>query len=67
MLRVLVYEAPAMEADPRRVPAMFDANVFGIFDVISAFTPLLLATVLSLPYLPIIINTASILPEYCIH
>jgi 1-acylglycerone phosphate reductase len=56
-----VYEAPAIEADARRVRAMFDANVFGVFDMVSAFTPLLLATVPESPHPPIIINTASVL------
>lgn len=56
-----MYEAPAIEADPRRVRAMFDANVFGVFDVISAFTPLLLAAVPESSHPPIIINTASVL------
>ncbi|KAL2853558.1 hypothetical protein BJX68DRAFT_274754 [Aspergillus pseudodeflectus] len=40
-----MYEAPAIEADPARVRAMFDANVFGLFDMVTAFTPLLLAAV----------------------
>jgi 1-acylglycerone phosphate reductase len=61
MLRSLVYEAPAIEADPRRVRAMFDANVFGVFDVISAFTPLLMATIPETPHPSIIVNTASVL------
>jgi 1-acylglycerone phosphate reductase len=61
MLSILVYEAPAIEADPRRVRAMFDANVFGVFDVISAFTPLLLAAIPSSSHPPIIVNTASVL------
>ncbi|KAJ0413304.1 hypothetical protein BJY00DRAFT_306411 [Aspergillus carlsbadensis] len=38
-----MYEAPAIEADPTRVRQMFDANVFGLFDMVTAFTPLLLA------------------------
>ncbi|KAL3452083.1 hypothetical protein BJX65DRAFT_293284 [Aspergillus insuetus] len=38
-----MYEVPAIEADPARVRAMFDANVFGLFDMVTAFTPLLLA------------------------
>ena len=61
MLRALVYEVPAIEADPRRVRAMFDANVFGVFDMVSAFTPLLLASVQELSHPPIIVNTASVL------
>ncbi|KAJ9156584.1 Glucose/ribitol dehydrogenase [Pleurostoma richardsiae] len=56
-----LYEAPAVESDPRRVRGMFDANVFGLFDMISAFTPLLLAAVPDSRDPPTIINTASIL------
>ncbi|KAJ5668112.1 Glucose/ribitol dehydrogenase [Penicillium maclennaniae] len=59
-----MYEVPAIEADPSRVRQMFDANVFGLFDMVSAFSPLLLASISSgsnrqTP--PTIINTSSIL------
>ncbi|KAL3492779.1 hypothetical protein BJX62DRAFT_224356 [Aspergillus germanicus] len=40
-----IYEAPAIEADRARIHAMFDANVFGLFDMVTALTPLLLAAV----------------------
>ncbi|OLN86608.1 NADPH-dependent 1-acyldihydroxyacetone phosphate reductase 4 [Colletotrichum chlorophyti] len=56
-----LYEAPAIEADPVRVRAMFDANVFGLFDMVSEFTPLLLAAVSDSNHPPTIINTASVL------
>lgn len=57
-----MYEAPAIEADPARVRSMFDANVFGLFDMVSAFTPLLLAsTINSTRNPPLIINTSSVL------
>jgi len=59
-----VYEIPAIEADSTRVRKMFDTNVFGVFDMINAFIPLLLASATdengSRPP-PTIINTASIL------
>jgi 1-acylglycerone phosphate reductase len=56
-----MYEAPAIEADPTRTRAMFDANVFGLFDMVSAFTPLLLASASNTQTPPVIINTSSIL------
>ncbi|KAK7723444.1 hypothetical protein SLS63_008856 [Diaporthe eres] len=56
-----LYEAPAIEADSARVRSMFDANVFGLFDMVSAFTPLLLAAVPSSKQPPTIVNTASVL------
>ncbi|KAH7112090.1 hypothetical protein B0J11DRAFT_542641 [Dendryphion nanum] len=56
-----MYEIPAIEADPTRVRAMFDANVFGVFDMTSAFAPLLLAAVKDKSNPPTIINTASVL------
>lgn len=55
-----VYEAPAIEADPARVRKMFDTNVFGVFDMVQAFTPLLLASVSDSRPPPTIINTSSI-------
>ncbi|KAL4860774.1 hypothetical protein BDV12DRAFT_204701 [Aspergillus spectabilis] len=58
----IVYEAPAIEADPARIRTMFDTNVHGLFNMVSAFTPLLMASGSvqnSVP--PVIINTASIL------
>ncbi|KAJ5242338.1 Glucose/ribitol dehydrogenase [Penicillium citrinum] len=56
-----MYEAPAIEADPARTRAMFDANVFGLFDMVSTFTPLLLASASNTQKPPVIINTSSIL------
>jgi|SRR5690242_1650604 len=56
-----VYEAPAIEADPNRVRNMFNANVFGVFDMVSAFTPLLMAAKKDVSQPPTIINTASVL------
>ncbi|RKK85979.1 hypothetical protein BFJ68_g17193 [Fusarium oxysporum] len=55
-----LYEAPAIEADPARVRSLFDTNVFGLMEVVMAFTPLLLASVSS-NYVPTIINVASVL------
>jgi 1-acylglycerone phosphate reductase len=55
-----VYEAPAVEADPARVRSLFDTNVFGLMEVVTAFTPLLLASV-SPNYAPTIVNVASVL------
>jgi 1-acylglycerone phosphate reductase len=56
-----VYETPSIEADSARVRKMFDTNVFGVFDMVNAFIPLLLASVDSPSRPPTIINTASIL------
>lgn len=56
-----VYEAPAIEADPARIRGMFDTNVFGLFDMVSAFTPLLLASASNSSTPPVIINTSSVL------
>lgn len=56
-----MYEAPAIEADSGRVRAMFDANVFGVFDMVMAFTPLLLAAFSDPNNPPTIVNTASVL------
>ncbi|KAH7175099.1 uncharacterized protein B0J16DRAFT_349545 [Fusarium flagelliforme] len=55
-----LYEAPAVEADPARVRSLFDTNVFGLMEVVTAFTPLLLASV-SNNYAPTIVNVASVL------
>ncbi|KAH7160981.1 hypothetical protein EDB81DRAFT_879325 [Dactylonectria macrodidyma] len=35
-----LYEAPAIEADSARVRSLFDANVFGLMEMVTAFTPL---------------------------
>ncbi|CAG8904090.1 unnamed protein product [Penicillium egyptiacum] len=56
-----MYEAPAIEADPARIRGMFDTNVFGLFDMVSAFTPLLLASTINPATPPVIINTSSVL------
>ncbi|KOC08252.1 hypothetical protein AFLA70_285g001631 [Aspergillus flavus AF70] len=55
-----LYEAPAIEADPSRVRALFNTNVFGLMEVTTAFTSLLLASVSS-DFSPIIVNVASVL------
>ncbi|KAL6918511.1 hypothetical protein FSST1_010006 [Fusarium sambucinum] len=55
-----LYEAPAIEADPARVRALFDTNVFGLMEVVTAFTPLLLASVAP-GKAPTIVNVASVL------
>lgn len=58
----VVYEAPAIEADPQKVRNMFDTNVFGLFDIVATFTPLLIAaTTRNSSYKPTIVNVASIL------
>lgn len=57
----LVYEAPALEADPVSVRKMFDTNVFGLFDVVAAFAPLLIAAAPNSHNAPTIVNVASIL------
>ncbi|KAK1640592.1 putative short-chain dehydrogenases/reductase [Colletotrichum phormii] len=56
-----LYEAPAVEADSHRTRQMFDANVFGLFDMVTAFTPLLLAAVSTSSSQPTIVNVASVL------
>lgn len=56
-----MYEAPAIEADITRIRDMFDTNVFGLFNMVSAFTPLLLASISHSRLPPTIINTASLL------
>jgi 1-acylglycerone phosphate reductase len=40
---------------------MYDTNVFGLFDMVSTFTPLLIASKSSQTMPPVIINTSSIL------
>ncbi|KAH7095145.1 hypothetical protein FB567DRAFT_21444 [Paraphoma chrysanthemicola] len=57
----LMYEAPAIEADSATTRRMFETNVFGVFEMISTFTPLLIAAVGDAKHPPTIINTASIL------
>ncbi|KIL86213.1 hypothetical protein FAVG1_10610 [Fusarium avenaceum] len=57
----MMYEAPAIEADQKQVQNMFNTNVFGLFDMVNAFNPLLLASVSGSSTPPTIINTASIL------
>lgn len=56
-----MYEVPVIEADTTHTRAMFDANVFGLFDMVSTFTPLLLSSASNTQTPPIIINTSSIL------
>lgn len=58
---IKVYEAPAIEADRARVRSLFDTNVLGLFDMVQAFTPLLLAAVPISKQPPTIVNTASVL------
>ncbi|CAI6095952.1 unnamed protein product [Clonostachys chloroleuca] len=55
-----MYEAPSVEADAARVRQMFDTNVFGLFDVVQVFTPLLIAAVDGSRPAPTIVNVASI-------
>ncbi|UPK94971.1 hypothetical protein LCI18_005906 [Fusarium solani-melongenae] len=55
-----MYEAPALEADPIRIRQMYDTNVFGLFDMVTAFTPLLIAAVPNAGQKPTIVNVASI-------
>ncbi|KAL5338120.1 hypothetical protein BJX70DRAFT_388832 [Aspergillus crustosus] len=55
-----MYEAPAIEADATVIREMFDANVFGLFNVITAFTPLLIAATASKGPQPTIANVGSI-------
>ncbi|KAG2420158.1 hypothetical protein HFD88_004958 [Aspergillus terreus] len=57
----IMVEAPAIEADPARIRTMFDTNVFGLFDMVTAFTPLLLSANSSKGAPPLIINTSSVL------
>lgn len=61
LVQLAVYEAPALEADPVRIRQMYDTNVFGLFDVVAAFTPLLIAAVPNADHTPTIVNVASIL------
>jgi 1-acylglycerone phosphate reductase len=56
-----VYQRPAIEADPAAVRQMFNTNVFGLFEMVTAFTPLLLASVKDKQLPPTIVNVASIL------
>lgn len=56
-----LYEAPAIEADPVRVRRLFDANVFGLMDVVTTFAPLLIASAPGASKTPTIVNVASIL------
>ncbi|KAJ0166506.1 NADPH-dependent 1-acyldihydroxyacetone phosphate reductase [Colletotrichum tanaceti] len=58
-----MYEAPAIESDPQQVRKMFDANVFGLFDVVTAFAPLLIAAAAASGSKtePVIVNVSSIL------
>ena len=56
-----VLEAPAIEANSARVQTMFDANAFGLFNVVTAFAPLLIAAVPNASSVPTIVNSASVL------
>ncbi|EMR64544.1 putative short-chain dehydrogenases protein [Eutypa lata UCREL1] len=57
----MMYESPAIEAETSQVRAMFDTNVFGLFAMVEAFTPLLLASTSNSPSQPpTIINTSSV-------
>ncbi|KAI8312455.1 Short-chain dehydrogenase cctT [Colletotrichum sp. SAR11_59] len=58
-LDILYNNAGAPDSD--RVRKMFDANVFGLFDMVTAFTPLLLAAVANSSTPPTIVNVASVL------
>ena len=39
----LAYSSPAIEADTDAVRRMFDANVFGVMDMVNAFSELVIA------------------------
>jgi 1-acylglycerone phosphate reductase len=56
-----VYEAPAIEADSHRLRQMFETNVFGLFNMVTAFTPLLIAAASHNSQAPVIVNVASVL------
>lgn len=56
-----MYEAPAIEADPARVRKMFDSNVFGLFEVVAAFAPLIVAAVSGASATPTIVNVSSVI------
>ncbi|KAK1497367.1 alcohol dehydrogenase GroES-like domain-containing protein [Colletotrichum cuscutae] len=62
-LDILYNNAGALEADSYRTRQMFDANVFGLFDMVTAFTPLLLAAASTSrsSQQPTIVNVASVL------
>ncbi|KAG9235669.1 hypothetical protein BJ875DRAFT_503863 [Amylocarpus encephaloides] len=55
-----MFEIPAIEADPQATKSMFEANVFGLFNMVTAFTPLLLASSSNPQLPPTIVNTSSI-------
>ncbi|KAH7257984.1 putative short-chain dehydrogenases/reductase [Fusarium tricinctum] len=57
----IMYEAPAIEADPARVRKMFDSNVFGLFEVVTAFAPLIVAAVPGASASPTIVNVSSVI------
>ncbi|KAF1971586.1 putative short-chain dehydrogenases/reductase [Bimuria novae-zelandiae CBS 107.79] len=57
----VMYEAPAIEEDDKAVRQMYNANVFGLFDMVKAFTPLLMVAKPDPSQPPTIINVASIL------
>ncbi|KAJ0423001.1 hypothetical protein BJY00DRAFT_279224 [Aspergillus carlsbadensis] len=59
----MMYEVPAIEADAARMRTMFETNVLGLFNMVSAFAPLLIASssAQNSAQPPVIINTASIL------
>lgn len=56
-----VYEAPAIEADAHRLRQMFETNVFGLFNMVTAFTPLLIGAVSDKSPAPVVVNVASVL------
>ncbi|KAH9204933.1 oxidoreductase [Leptodontidium sp. 2 PMI_412] len=56
-----IYEAPAIEASEDRVRRMFDTNVFGLMNMVTAFIPLLLAAVKGSSLPPTIVNVSSVL------
>lgn len=55
-----MYEAPALEADSNEIRKMFETNLFGLFDMVTTFTPLLIAAAPSSNATPTIVNVASI-------
>lgn len=56
-----VYEVPAIEADAARTRDVFNTNVFGLFDMVSAFIPLLLSSNSPRDTPAMIVNTSSVL------
>lgn len=56
-----MYKAPVIEADTTHIYSIFDTNMFSLFNMVTAFTPLLLSSKVAGGTPPMIINTASVL------